>query len=81
MFGNISIINIFHSGRYEAPANFSAVEENHALDVPIYREDIVVPRDQLRRGLLTGALLDIHLPGFPTFKFLKFTVNFILSLE
>ncbi|XP_065219617.1 5'-3' exoribonuclease 1 isoform X2 [Planococcus citri] len=60
-------------GRYEAPAYFNAIEKNHAVDTPLHRDDIAVPREKLRKGLLPGVLLDVFFPGFPTFKHLKYT--------
>lgn len=67
---------ILFVGRYEAPAYFSPVENNFALDIPVYRDEIVVPREKLRKGLIEGVKLDVYFPGFPTFKNIPFTVRF-----
>lgn len=62
-------------GRLESPAYFGAIQQNHALDTPLYREDIMVPPEKLRKGLIEGALIGVYFPGFPTFKNLDYTVR------
>lgn len=69
------------TGCLEAPAYFSPIEKNHALDTPLYREDVLVPKERLQKALLSGALTDVYFPGFPTFKHLKYTVSFLTLIE
>lgn len=37
--------------------------------------DIFVPKNKLVFGALKGALTDVHFPGFPTMKFLQYSVS------
>lgn len=41
----------------------------------ISQDGFVVAIERQRKGLCSGARLDVYFPGFPTLKHLKYTVN------
>lgn len=48
---------------------------NHAQVQLINRDEIVVPREQLVRGLSPGFDLDMYYPGFPILRHLDHTAH------
>ncbi|XP_054016668.1 5'-3' exoribonuclease 1 [Hylaeus anthracinus] len=48
---------------------------SHASVQLINREDIIVPREKLVKGLCPGVNLDLYCPGFPTLKYIEHTTS------
>ncbi|CAK1604510.1 unnamed protein product [Parnassius mnemosyne] len=55
-----------------APAYFPPITENHAMEKQVWRSELDVPEDQLKRGMLPNANRDLLYPGFPTMRHLKY---------
>lgn len=51
------------------------------MHTPLRREDIIVPEEKLRKGLLEGVQLEVYFPGFPTFKHLQYTVSGLIGVR
>ncbi|XP_063223399.1 5'-3' exoribonuclease 1 isoform X2 [Bacillus rossius redtenbacheri] len=60
-------------GECPVPECFPRVGSCHAAMEAVFREDILLERHKLVKGLCPGALLDVYFPGFPSFKHLKFS--------
>ncbi|XP_026751467.1 5'-3' exoribonuclease 1 isoform X2 [Galleria mellonella] len=62
-------------GVAEAPKYFPRVTNNHASERCVWRHELAVPEDQLRRGMLPNARRDLLFPGFPTMRHLKYKAS------
>ncbi|CAH0626780.1 unnamed protein product [Chrysodeixis includens] len=58
-----------------APEYFPAVRECRASERLVWRHELHVPPQQLRRGLLPNAQRDMLFPGFPTMRHLKYQTS------
>ncbi|XP_026681598.1 5'-3' exoribonuclease 1 isoform X1 [Diaphorina citri] len=56
-----------------APDYFPAINENHAVEKPLYRDDIYVHPNKLRKGLCQDVNLKLYVTHFPTLKHVQFT--------
>ncbi|KAM3961555.1 LOW QUALITY PROTEIN: 5'-3' exoribonuclease pacman [Aphomia sociella] len=61
-------------GVAEAPDHFP-IRDNHATERRVFRNELVVPEDQLKCGMLPNAKRDLLFPGFPTMRHLKYKSN------
>ncbi|KAJ2946889.1 hypothetical protein O0L34_g16222 [Tuta absoluta] len=59
-------------GPVEAPALFPPIQDCHAIEKKVFRQEIDVPESQLKRGMLPNARRDMLYPGFPTTRHLKY---------
>ncbi|KAJ8687572.1 hypothetical protein QAD02_023366 [Eretmocerus hayati] len=59
-------------GLYEAPEYFPSIR-NHAKMELQNRENILIPRDKLVKGLCKGVRLSVYYPGFPTLQHIPHT--------
>ncbi|XP_049866314.1 5'-3' exoribonuclease 1 isoform X2 [Pectinophora gossypiella] len=62
-------------GPVVAPAYFPTIKEGHATEQQIWRRELDVPEDQLKRGMLPNARRDMLFPGFPTMRHLPYTTT------
>lgn len=62
-------------GPYEPPEYFPTIKKNYAKLTPLTIEDIRVPIENLIKGLCPGSIHDVYYPGFPTFKYLKYSAQ------
>jgi hypothetical protein len=60
----------------KAPEYFPAIKECYALETKVWRQELDVAEDQLKRGMLPNAKRDMLFPGFPTMRHLKYQVGF-----
>ena len=60
------------TGEYSAPEYFPSFL-NHSVMKLVDRNDILVPMEELNKGLCSGAKLDVHFPGFPTLRYIEHT--------
>lgn len=65
------------SGQYSSPSYFPHLIHNHAKVYEMWREELVVDRSKLVKGLCPGVKLDVYFPGFPTLKHIAFTVSIV----
>lgn len=63
-------------GDYKAPEYFPTFV-NHAKMELVNRDEILVPKEKLRKGLCPGVRLDLHFPGFPTLKHIDHTAKLL----
>lgn len=56
-----------------APEHFSPIQENHAMEKSMYRDDIYVHPSRLNKGLCKNVNMSLYHTHFPTLKHLKFT--------
>lgn len=59
-------------GMYEAPQYFPSIKSHAKLQL-VKREEILVPRDKLVKGLCKGVQLGVYYPGFPTLQHVPHT--------
>lgn len=62
-------------GAYDAPGYFPKLPKNHAKLEPINWQDIMVPKENLVKGLCPGVRLDVYFPGFPSLKHIEHTAE------
>ncbi|XP_045446077.1 5'-3' exoribonuclease 1 [Melitaea cinxia] len=62
-------------GPLVAPEFFSTIPENHAKQVEVWRQELDVPVDQLKKGMLPNVDRDLLYPGFPTMRHLKYKAS------
>ncbi|XP_029050758.1 5'-3' exoribonuclease 1 [Osmia bicornis bicornis] len=62
-------------GRYEAVSEHFHDFVSTANVVAINREDIIVPREKLVKGLCNGVQVELHFPGFPTLQYIQHTAT------
>ncbi|KAL1453826.1 hypothetical protein WDU94_010137 [Cyamophila willieti] len=62
-----------HLGSALAPEYFPVIQENHALEKNIYRDDIYVHPSKLTKGLCKNVNMNLYQTQFHTLKHLKFT--------
>lgn len=67
------------TGTVEAPEYFPPIRDCHAVEKPIYRQELEVPLSQLKRGMLPNASRDLVFPGFPTMRHLKYEVRALVN--
>ena len=58
-------------GPYPAPAHFPTVERSHCRFERVFRAQWDVDIENLNKGLMAGAKLDVFFPGFPTLKHIR----------
>ncbi|CAH2107035.1 unnamed protein product [Euphydryas editha] len=58
-----------------APDYFPTLSENHAKEVAVWRQELDVPDDQLKRGMLPNVDRELLYPGFPTMRHLKYKAS------
>nr|CAI5865767.1 unnamed protein product [Callosobruchus analis] len=62
----------FNKGPYTAPEYFLPVSHNYTEVQTMLYTDVLVPKEQIVKGLYPGVKLDVYYPGFPTMKHLKY---------
>ncbi|XP_060800903.1 5'-3' exoribonuclease 1 [Amyelois transitella] len=62
-------------GKAEAPDYFPAIENCHAHEQRVWRSELDVPPELLKRGMLPNANRYLQYPGFPTMRHLKYTTT------
>ncbi|KAL0891892.1 hypothetical protein ABMA27_015146 [Loxostege sticticalis] len=62
-------------GPEPSPEYFPAIEECHAIETKVWRQELDVSPSQLKRGMLPNAKKDMIFPGFPTMKHLKYKTS------
>ncbi|VEN63002.1 unnamed protein product [Callosobruchus maculatus] len=60
------------NGPHTAPEYFLPVSHNYTEVQTMEYNDILVPSEQIVKGLYPGVKLDVYYPGFPTMKHLKY---------
>ncbi|XP_068630377.1 5'-3' exoribonuclease 1 [Battus philenor] len=60
-----------------APAYYPPVTENHAIEQLVWRTELEVPENQLKRGMLPNTNCDLLYPGFPTMRHLKYQTKLL----
>ncbi|KAL4710442.1 hypothetical protein ACJJTC_008844 [Scirpophaga incertulas] len=61
-----------NKGSVTAPDYFPTIMECHAAETKVWRQELVVPDNRLKRGILPNANRDKLFPGFPTMRHLKY---------
>ncbi|CAK1552844.1 unnamed protein product [Leptosia nina] len=59
-------------GPTSAPDYFPLIQSCHATEQTIWRAELEVSAEQLKRGMLPNAQSDLLFPGFPTMRHLKY---------
>ncbi|CAG4976578.1 unnamed protein product [Colias eurytheme] len=59
-------------GPEKAPEYFPEIKHNYALEQAVWRAELEVPGEKLKRGMLPNAQRDLLFPGFPTMRHLKY---------
>ncbi|XP_012550791.2 5'-3' exoribonuclease 1 [Bombyx mori] len=59
-------------GVVDAPQYFPSIKECHAFEKRVWRNELDVPEEQLKKGMLPNARRDMLFPGFPTMRHLKY---------
>ncbi|KAG6460815.1 hypothetical protein O3G_MSEX012236 [Manduca sexta] len=62
-------------GEEHAPEYFPSIKECHTYEKQVWRQEIAVPKDLLKRGMLPNANRDLLFPGFPTMRHLKYKTS------
>ena len=62
-------------GLYSAPEYFPSIH-SHAKCNLVSRSEILVPKEQLIKGLCSGVKLSVYFPGFPTLQHIEHTATF-----
>ncbi|XP_072940485.1 5'-3' exoribonuclease 1 [Epargyreus clarus] len=62
-------------GPIQAPEYFPRITSCHALEKEVWRHEIFVPDNELKRGMLPNAKRDLLFPGFPTMRHLKYKTS------
>ncbi|XP_051172121.1 5'-3' exoribonuclease 1 isoform X3 [Leptopilina boulardi] len=61
-------------GEYSVPEYFPTIK-SHANCKLVNREEILVPREKLVKGLYPGVKLSVYFPGFPTLQHIEHTAS------
>lgn len=69
------MVYYFPTGVAIAPEYFPAIMDCHATEQKVWRAELDVPEDQLKRGMLPNANRHMLYPGFPTMRHLQYTVR------
>ncbi|XP_053603077.1 5'-3' exoribonuclease 1 isoform X2 [Plodia interpunctella] len=62
-------------GPAAAPEYFPTIQDCHAVENRVWRAELDVPLDVLKRGMLPNADRYLLYPGFPTMRHLKYTTT------
>ncbi|XP_075970890.1 5'-3' exoribonuclease pacman isoform X2 [Anticarsia gemmatalis] len=62
-------------GEARAPEYFPPIQECHAVEQAVYRQELEVSESELKRGMLPNAKRDMLFPGFPTMRHLKYQTS------
>ena len=67
-------------GPSKAPQYFPTIEQCHASELQIWRSELELSEEKLKRGVLPNADRDLLYPGFPTFRHLRYRVSWYMVL-